>query len=106
MTLLRQGTRVITASEDDSAPVVLVWDLRNYRTPERVSIYHQKEPLFSQTADMKNRFLQVMKKASYRWTGAKKIRIFSSVAARTAELSLGILQLVKWLERWATSGRI
>lgn len=32
-----QGTRVITASEDDSAPVVLVWDLRNYRTPERVS---------------------------------------------------------------------
>jgi len=36
--MVSQGTRVITASEDDSAPVILVWDLRNYRTPERVRV--------------------------------------------------------------------
>ena len=31
-----QATRVVTASEDDSSPTVMVWDLRNARAPEKV----------------------------------------------------------------------
>lgn len=31
-----QATRVITASEDDNSPVIMVWDLRNARAPEKV----------------------------------------------------------------------
>jgi hypothetical protein len=29
---------VITASEDDSSPIVMVWDLRNARAPEKVCL--------------------------------------------------------------------
>lgn len=39
---VERGTRVITASEDDGSPVILVWDLRNYRTPERILTGHEK----------------------------------------------------------------
>jgi len=31
-----QATRVITASEDDNSPIIMVWDLRNSRAPEKV----------------------------------------------------------------------
>ena len=31
-----QATRVVTASEDDSSPIIMVWDLRNARAPEKV----------------------------------------------------------------------
>jgi protein transport protein SEC31 len=30
------ATRLVTASEDDSSPVIMVWDLRNARAPEKV----------------------------------------------------------------------
>ena len=39
---VERGTRVITACEDDGSPYILVWDLRNYRTPERVLSGHEK----------------------------------------------------------------
>lgn len=39
---VERGTRVITACEDDSSPYILVWDLRNYRTPERILTGHEK----------------------------------------------------------------
>ena len=32
-----QATRVITSSEDDSSPIIMVWDLRNARAPEKVN---------------------------------------------------------------------
>jgi len=32
-----QATRVVTASEDDSSPIIMVWDLRNARAPEKVT---------------------------------------------------------------------
>lgn len=34
---LLQPMSVITASEDDSSPIIMVWDLRNSLAPERVS---------------------------------------------------------------------
>ena len=27
----------MTASEDDSSPIIMIWDLRNARAPEKVS---------------------------------------------------------------------
>ena len=30
------ATRLVTASEDDSSPIIMVWDLRNARAPEKV----------------------------------------------------------------------
>ncbi|BGP28314.1 protein transport protein S31 [Rhodotorula toruloides] len=35
-------TRLVTASEDDHAPNLLVWDLRNWKEPERVLRGHDK----------------------------------------------------------------
>lgn len=34
--LAMQATRLVTASEDDLSPVIMVWDLRNARAPEKV----------------------------------------------------------------------
>ena len=31
-----QSTRLVTASEDDVSPVIMLWDLRNARAPEKV----------------------------------------------------------------------
>ena len=31
-----QATRLVTSSEDDASPIVMVWDLRNARAPEKV----------------------------------------------------------------------
>lgn len=31
-----QATRLVTSSEDDTSPVIMVWDLRNARAPEKV----------------------------------------------------------------------
>ncbi|GAA5923806.1 uncharacterized protein JCM15063_003772 [Sporobolomyces koalae] len=35
-------TKLITASDDDHNPVILVWDLRNWKEPERVLRGHEK----------------------------------------------------------------
>jgi len=35
-TKIDQATRLVTASEDDASPVIMVWDLRNARAPEKV----------------------------------------------------------------------
>jgi hypothetical protein len=35
----RQPTRLITASEDDTSPIVMVWDLRNSLAPEKVKCF-------------------------------------------------------------------
>ena len=37
-----QATRLITASEDDESPIIMLWDLRNTRAPERILSGHQK----------------------------------------------------------------
>ncbi|TXT04973.1 hypothetical protein VHUM_03793 [Vanrija humicola] len=37
-----QGTRLITASEDDESPIIMLWDLRNTRAPERILSGHTK----------------------------------------------------------------
>ncbi|TDL22025.1 hypothetical protein BD410DRAFT_276586 [Rickenella mellea] len=36
------ATRVVTSSEDDSTPIVMVWDLRNTRAPEKILTGHEK----------------------------------------------------------------
>ncbi|GAB1525797.1 protein transport protein S31 [Rhizoctonia solani] len=36
------ATRLITASEDDSQPVIMLWDLRNARAPERILQGHER----------------------------------------------------------------
>ncbi|KAF6753615.1 hypothetical protein DFP72DRAFT_1010406 [Ephemerocybe angulata] len=36
------ATRVITASEDDTSPIIMVWDLRNARAPEKILTGHEK----------------------------------------------------------------
>ncbi|KAF8324282.1 uncharacterized protein EI90DRAFT_3000716 [Cantharellus anzutake] len=36
------ATRLITASEDDSSPIIMVWDLRNSRAPEKILTGHEK----------------------------------------------------------------
>ncbi|KAF8156599.1 hypothetical protein B0H34DRAFT_467700 [Crassisporium funariophilum] len=36
------ATRVVTASEDDSSPIIMVWDLRNARAPEKILTGHEK----------------------------------------------------------------
>jgi protein transport protein SEC31 len=42
LTRLDQATRLITASEDDSQPVIMLWDLRNARAPERILQGHER----------------------------------------------------------------
>lgn len=36
------STRLITASEDDTSPIVMLWDLRNSRAPEKILTGHEK----------------------------------------------------------------
>ncbi|CAD6913139.1 unnamed protein product [Tilletia controversa] len=36
------ATRLVTASEDDSSPIVMVWDLRNARAPEKIMTGHDR----------------------------------------------------------------
>ncbi|RXW21982.1 hypothetical protein EST38_g3860 [Candolleomyces aberdarensis] len=36
------ATRVVTSSEDDSSPIIMVWDLRNARAPEKILTGHEK----------------------------------------------------------------
>ncbi|KZV82092.1 WD40 repeat-like protein [Exidia glandulosa HHB12029] len=36
------ATRLVTASEDDTSPVIMVWDLRNARAPEKLLEGHDK----------------------------------------------------------------
>ncbi|KAH9930495.1 uncharacterized protein BXZ73DRAFT_101867 [Epithele typhae] len=35
-------TRLVTSSEDDASPVIMVWDLRNARAPEKILTGHEK----------------------------------------------------------------
>ncbi|EST08137.1 Steroid receptor RNA activator-protein/coat protein complex II, Sec31 [Kalmanozyma brasiliensis GHG001] len=35
-------TRLVTASEDDSSPVIMLWDLKNSRAPEKIMTGHDK----------------------------------------------------------------
>lgn len=37
-----QATRLVTSSEDDMSPIIMVWDLRNARAPERIMTGHEK----------------------------------------------------------------
>ncbi|ORX35923.1 hypothetical protein BD324DRAFT_629551 [Kockovaella imperatae] len=37
-----QATRLVTACEDDDSPVVMLWDMRNTRAPERILSGHHK----------------------------------------------------------------
>nr|KIR47276.1 protein transporter SEC31 [Cryptococcus bacillisporus CA1280] len=39
---MSDATRLITASEDDESPIIMLWDLRNTRAPERILSGHHK----------------------------------------------------------------
>ncbi|KAJ7633702.1 hypothetical protein B0H17DRAFT_995366 [Mycena rosella] len=36
------ATRLVTASEDDQSPIIMMWDLRNARAPEKILTGHEK----------------------------------------------------------------
>ncbi|KAJ6569435.1 hypothetical protein B0H19DRAFT_1135445 [Mycena capillaripes] len=36
------ATRLVTASEDDQSPIIMLWDLRNARAPEKILTGHEK----------------------------------------------------------------
>ncbi|KAI0297383.1 hypothetical protein BC826DRAFT_1103471 [Russula brevipes] len=36
------ATRLVTSSEDDASPIIMVWDLRNARAPEKILTGHEK----------------------------------------------------------------
>ncbi|KAF8521642.1 hypothetical protein JB92DRAFT_3141158 [Gautieria morchelliformis] len=36
------ATRLVTASEDDTSPIIMSWDLRNARAPEKILTGHEK----------------------------------------------------------------
>ncbi|KAL4065959.1 hypothetical protein J3A83DRAFT_4432363 [Scleroderma citrinum] len=36
------ATRLVTASEDDASPIIMAWDLRNARAPEKILTGHEK----------------------------------------------------------------
>ncbi|EIM81877.1 uncharacterized protein STEHIDRAFT_103269 [Stereum hirsutum FP-91666 SS1] len=36
------ATKLVTSSEDDASPVIMVWDLRNARAPEKILTGHEK----------------------------------------------------------------
>ncbi|EMD34634.1 hypothetical protein CERSUDRAFT_116810 [Gelatoporia subvermispora B] len=36
------ATRLVTSSEDDTSPIIMVWDLRNARAPEKILTGHEK----------------------------------------------------------------
>ncbi|KAF9546188.1 hypothetical protein CPC08DRAFT_738561 [Agrocybe pediades] len=50
------ATTVVTASVDDSSPIIMVWDLRNARAPEKILTGHEKGVLslscYKQDADL------------------------------------------------------
>ncbi|KAF7367477.1 Nucleoporin-interacting protein [Mycena sanguinolenta] len=60
------ATRLVTASEDDQSPIIMLWDLRNARAPEKA-----------------------MRKAFSPFHGAPKMRTFSCLAAKTTVLCAG-----------------
>ena len=47
-----QATRLVTSSEDDSSPVIMVWDLRNARAPEKVCGFVVVPELHSPRSDL------------------------------------------------------
>ena len=42
----------MTASEDDSSPIIMVWDLRNARAPEKVKLESRLVDPFTKKSDM------------------------------------------------------
>ncbi|CAL1708455.1 unnamed protein product [Somion occarium] len=36
------ATRLVTSSEDDTSPIIMMWDLRNARAPEKILTGHEK----------------------------------------------------------------
>ena len=57
----------MTASEDDSSPIIMVWDLRNARAPEKVRLesrlahpFFEKRDLIDTDGTRKRRSIPVM----------------------------------------------
>lgn len=57
--LEQQPTKLVTASDDDHSPVILLWDLRNWKEPERVSTF--MFPAFGRIRLTYFAFLQVLR---------------------------------------------
>jgi hypothetical protein len=62
-----QATRLVTSSEDDASPIIMVWDLRNARAPEKVC----DQPSVFSNINLVNdtRFSPVMRRVFFRSRG-------------------------------------
>ena len=86
----------MTASEDDSSPIIMVWDLRNARAPEKVKLEFRLVDRFTKKKGY-DRYLRDTKKASYPSHGVNRMQTYYSLVVKTTVLSAGILKLPKLL---------
>ena len=91
---MSQATRLITASEDDESPIIMLWDLRNTRAPERVSHAGLRR---ANEADLE----RGMSREFSRLRGVGKTQTCCCLVARTIEPYAGILKAARSSERWA-----
>lgn len=95
---LIQATRLVTASEDDSSPIIMVWDLRNARAPEKarissfIRVRTQTDHLYRSSLDMR--------KVSSRFHGVNKTPICFFHVAKTTARCAGIHRRPRLLERY------
>lgn len=87
----------MTASEDDSSPIIMVWDLRNARAPEKV------DQCFSNVSCLINaifRSLPVMIKAFCHYRGVNKTQTSFSLVEKIIVPCAGILRRQRSLARY------
>lgn len=96
-----QATRLVTASEDDSSPIIMMWDLRNARAPEKVSEFVFKKNGLIGLSPV--RFLLATRKVSFLYRGVSRMQIFCSLVVKIIVLFVGIRKHQISLERYCFS---
>jgi hypothetical protein len=87
----------VTASEDDSSPIIMVWDLRNARAPEKVRL--RLRLVGSSLKKRHDRSSRDTKRVSYPSHGVNRTQICYFLVVKTTVLSAGTLRLLKSLEK-------
>lgn len=86
-----QPTRVITAVPLDTDPLILVWDLRNSNTPEKVTLFSLQD--LKASDDLSS--YKAMKEVSSLSLGASKTTTCYSHVGRTIGPYVGIHRLAR-----------
>jgi hypothetical protein len=99
---VRQATRLVTSSEDDASPVIMVWDLRNARAPEKVGgdFFHIVHRLNICTS--LDRSSLVTRRACCHCHGVNRMRTFFCLVARIIAHCVGILRRQRSSARFVT----